>query len=346
MKKNIFTILSTLTVCVLLGIGLLGCSSSSDKISSCQITRLCNKHLKDNALNQEYTQIAIGYFETTAEERCVLKKLEAAGIVSVKFERFAWWEKSFVTKKVPRTYYDWWGYAYKEYVTQKVEDYSFEDHIMANVTLTPAGEKLLVKDLPEAKEKKDKDMKQPEFDASKYPEYSVDCSENWPKIKNPFIKEKEKETEKTDNKEVKPTKDNKKTETKENDKTQRIDSLQYAAYQQALDRTNKTICSLKGCTIKAKKARNIQIINENGINTAIAEVIFEQSNVSDAYRVINGSIDGTKATQMVMLTYYIDKGWVLTENPQTEFAEKYLKKWIEGIISGIEEVVDTEAIDE
>ena len=79
--------------------------------------------------------------------------------------------------------------------------------------------------------------------------------------------------------------------------------------------------------MKVVKARNIQIINENGVANALAEIIIENKNVSDAYRVDNGIINGTKTSRPVILTYYLDKGWVIVENPTLEFTEKYIEQW-------------------
>ena len=341
-EKNILFIVCALFVCALVCIGLSSCSHSSDRITSSKITKLYNNYLKENALSQEFANVTVGYYETTAEERCALKRLEAAGLVTVSFERFAWWEKVEAIKKVPKTTYDWWGYAHTQYVSKKINEYSFEDHIMATVALTPAGNNLIIKDLPENKEKEDKDLVQPKFDTSKYPECLVDCTENWPEIKNPFITENNVEQEAPKGAKTQ-AKDNKKEETKnEEARILRKDSAQYVAYMKALKQVSKTQCILKGCTVKATKARNIQIVNENGIKTAVAEVIIEKKNVSDAYRVTNGVISGEKETHTVLLTYYLDKGWVLIEDPLTEFTEKFKTKWEDICTSVIKAITDDE----
>lgn len=333
MKKNIWFIVSAIVLCVFVVILIANSSDSPEKISSRQIVKSYNQFLDDNALSQKFTTIDIGYYETTFEERCNLKKMEAVGLITVEFERFAWWEKILVEKQIPQTYTTWWGHSYTNYITKKIEDYHFEDHIMAKVSLTKAGEKLIVSELPEVVEKEDKDMVQPEFDPEKYPECSVDCAENWPNIKNPFVKEEPQEEEIVEEtvQDQEPVKDNKKEEVveleDENEVIERKEASQYEAYKNALANVNRTECLLKGCTVKAKKARNIQIINENGVSTAVAEVILEKNNVSDAYRVANQTIDGEKTSRTVIHTYYLDKGWVLVENPLVDYVEEFIDKW-------------------
>ncbi len=340
MKKNLLAIIGAVALCVILGIAMVSCSHSSDKITSRQITKLYNKQLKENAASQEFVDVITGYYETTPDMRCMLKKLEAAGVITVSFERFAWWEKIEGTKKVKQTYYDFWYGASTRYVTKKVLDYVFEDHIMATVALTDAGKKLVVSKVPEPIEKVDKDMIQPKIDTSKCPELSVTCAEEWPEIKNPFIEKKE------DKKEAKP-KEEKKEQTEEpakddGVKVERRDNAQYLAYFEAQKKVTETHVMLKGCKVKALKARNIQIVNENGIRTAVAEVIVETKDVSPAYRSQNNVISGQKIAKPVVLTYYLDKGWVILHNPLMDFTEKYMEKWESVCKSALEALDDLE----
>lgn len=348
MKKKTTLIVSAIALCFIVCACFVGCSDSADTISSQRITKLYNQYLKDNALSQKFANVNIGYYETTEAERCDLKKLEAAGVITVTFERFAWWEKTFGTKKVPVTTYDWWGYSHTSYVTKKTEVYSFEDHIMANVSLTPAGEKLVVKELPKAVVKKDKYMKQPEFNVDKYPEYSVSCDEDWPEIRNPFLVVKEEVTPEPVQKKDKPAVQKKEQpieESEDDDKIERKDNAQYLAYLDAAAKVNKTTCTLKGCAVKAIKARNIQIVNENGVSTAVAEIILENQNVSDAYRVQQNIISGMKTTKTVLLTYYLDKGWVVVEEPLMDSMEKFMDNW-EKACSMMNEIVKDSDIED
>ena len=320
---------------------LVGCTQSADKISSNQIVKLYNQQLKEQAQAQESIPIKVGYYETSSEqERCTLKKLEAAGLLTVSFERFAWWEKIEGVKKVKQSYYDYWSWStVTRTVNKKILEYNFEDHIMANVALTPAGKKLVLKSLPEPVSKEDKDMIQPKLDSAKNPECFVKCEENWPYIENPFIEKKKEDTpQKTE-----PKKETKQKETpnEEDDEVtiERRDNKQYLAYQNALEKVNETEVHLKGCTVKAIKARNIQIVKENGISTAVAEVIVEKNNVTKAYSAIKQELNKTRTLEPVTLTYFMDKGWVIEEDFQIGFMKEYFETWKE-LCDALEDAAD------
>ena len=100
-------------------LSLIGCSESPDTISEGQILKKYNKQMEDNASNQKFCTIRTGYYETESmDERCMLKQLEAAGVITVSFERYAWWEKS--KKSVKEAYtathgYYWYSYTTTEY---------------------------------------------------------------------------------------------------------------------------------------------------------------------------------------------------------------------------------------
>lgn len=315
MKKYCSFLASILIVMLFL---MSSCTDSVEKLSSWKISRLYKKQLKELAVYQDFAIIKTGYYEIAEEQRCELKQLEAAGLISVRFDRFAWWEKEIVDHSVRKVYYDWWGYPYYETVKVKEPEYNFCEHIMANVVLTDKAKKQIIKKLPKPKNKEDKDVKQPKFHASKYPECKVDCQENWPEIKNPFIKEVKTEIDVTPQRdEVQSEKDVSHKEESvevEHANIERVDASQYEAYQKALKKINETVYTLKGCDNKVVKAKNIQIRNVNGVSIATAIVIVEKKNVTDAYRVQTGRISGFKELHPVCLTYYQDKGWTLLDD--------------------------------
>lgn len=86
MKKNIWFIVSAIMLCVFVVILIANSSDSPEKISSRQIVKSYNHFLDDNALSQKFTTIDIGYYETTFEERCNLKRMETVGLITVEFE--------------------------------------------------------------------------------------------------------------------------------------------------------------------------------------------------------------------------------------------------------------------
>ena len=77
---------------------------------------------------------------------------------------------------------------------------------------------------------------------------------------------------------------------------------------------NKQVKYLKAGAIKAIKARNIQILEGGDGLTAVAEVILETEDATDAGRILEGFEDGQKSLMQVQFTYYTDKGWVLTSS--------------------------------
>lgn len=165
------------------------------KLSEKEILKQCNNDLVNSGSDSAVVVIPTGYFEVQDQGfRCTLEKLQAAGVINYEVERFAWWEKIREKKTIPHTvtrYY--WGYPYTEteYVTKWVTRYEFNEHFMANVTLTEAAEKYALDHIPTSKvgEIEDKDMVQPAYYDSLYPENAVTCIENWPEIPHPLANE-------------------------------------------------------------------------------------------------------------------------------------------------------------
>ena len=165
------------------------------KLSEREILKQCNNDLVKSGSDSAIVVIPTGYFEVENQGiRCTLEKLQAAGVINYEVERFAWWEKIKEKKTTPHTvtkYY--WGYPYTEteYITKWVTRYEFNEHFMANVTLTEAAKKYALDHIPTSKleEIEDKDMVQPVYYDSLYPENAVTCIENWPEIPHPLTNE-------------------------------------------------------------------------------------------------------------------------------------------------------------
>jgi hypothetical protein len=75
----------------------------------------------------------------------------------------------------------------------------------------------------------------------------------------------------------------------------------------------KEVKYLRAGEVKAIKARNIQLIEKDGVLTAAAEVIYETEDATDAGRILIGFENGQQSAKDVVFTYYYDKGWVLKE---------------------------------
>ena len=296
---------------------LVSCGNSEPKpISAKTIVKEVNKKLVNDADAELFTEVAVGTYEcNNAVARQYLAKLEVAGLIEYDVARYAWWEKS--KKAYKKAYkvirgYGWWSYEDIEYKWVSGTAYDFEDHYVVDVKLTKKGERLAVNERPEAKPQVDEDLVSDEINYEKYAWNQVDLTEGWEEIPNPFIEKKEP-------KEPKAAKENTQSKRKpkevlkesKNDPTIRVDSLQYKLFMEIDE--NKEVKYLRAGSIKAVKARNIQIKNENGILTAIAEVIYDTEDATDAGRILISFENGQKSVADVEFEYYNDKGWVLTK---------------------------------
>ena len=307
---------------------LFSCAPSPEKVSAGDIVAQFNKSLKDQAVNQKFVTIQVGKYELNSDaQRLVLRQLQAAGLVTYAVDRYPWWEKSL--KHVKQSYtvsHYYWGYDYPEtkyrWVTKNV--YNFEDHYIVTVGLTNKGKSLVVKNVPEPVEKVDPDLVQPEVDKSKYAWNKVDLTESWPEIHNPFLELGETQESNEPKASTRPSRssggsnDLDEGSEEPEDKTERIVEQRYRDYN-SLNLFSETVV-LKGYTVKAVKARNIQITQVDGRPVASAEVILKTSGVSDAARICNDVENGEKAALPVTLHFYLDKGWVL-DTPSLEDAD-------------------------
>lgn len=296
---------------------LVSCGNSEPKpISAKAIVKEVNQKLVDDAQGELFAEIAVGTYECNDPiAREYLAKLEVAGLIEYDITRYAWWEKS--KKAYKKAYkvirgYGWWSYEDIEYKWVSGTAYDFEDHYVVDVKLTKKGERLAVDARPEPKPQVDEDLVSKEVDYSKYAWNQVDLEEAWEDIPNPFIEKKEPKEHKAA-KEKAQSKRKPKEVLKEskNDPTIRIDSLQYKHYME-IDEV-KEVKYLRAGEVKAIKARNIQLIEKDGVLTAAAEVIYETEDATDAGRILIGFENGQKSAKDVVFTYYYDKGWVLKE---------------------------------
>ena len=316
----IFTSLSLLTSCN---------SHNPDEISSKEIVKEFNNKLKETAADIKTISIKVGTYECNDNsERELLRKLQAAELITYDVVRYAWWEKEVKNSKKSytsyETYYGWY-YSYRSPVTKskwvKSVNYNFEDHYIVTVALTEKGQKIVDETTPEPVV--DKDMEQPEINTEEYAWNVADLSEYWPEIENPFlVKEETKEVADV----VAPKKETPRTQIKdervepkeveEGDKIERIKKEQYEKYRAFEE--SCTIVKLLACKFEAVKARNIRIFkDEKGYTKATAEVIIEAEDVTDAGRIALGYENKVKTQKEVSLTYYCDKGWVIDKDTDT-----------------------------
>lgn len=313
--------LHLLSLVVLVGIAA-SCNGSPKTLPGSSITRQYNKILKDNAQNSAYYPIRIGRYEcNSVDERFVLRKMQAAGLINYSVSRYAWWEKSIKTRRqayqVPQYFY---GYYYGEttqYKTTTHPEYNFEDHYIVSVSLTKKGQNLAVNELPAPKAIEDKDLKQPEVDPDSYVWGKISEEEDWQEIPNPFIPKKNNATEEDESEDYRDVAGSHEhqldgvEEGEDDDNVERIKLDQYQAYKGFIEDTEVVYVRLGDR--KAIKARNIQIINDlnEGVLKAQAEVIIKNTNVTDFGRIIFGDENNQRILENVSLHFFCDKGWTV-----------------------------------
>lgn len=309
--------------------------SNSQKLTSKTIVKQVNTILKQKAISQSFATLETGVYECNDEDdRLNLLKYNAAGLVKYNVQRYAWWEKSQknVSKPYTVTHQGWWSsYSETKYRTVKEDIYNFEDHYVVTVELTHKAKEYIVDELPEPTIQEDKDMKGPDVDPSKYVWNQAEYKELWPEIENPFIERKESNASNKEESHIRDYSSNNEQEqasreqtTKEqrnNNSVERKELAQYKAYNDLS--TNSEISYAKTFAIKAVKARNILLVNENGIKRATADVILEIYNASDFGRILYDIENGEKTEISLNLTYYEDKGWII-DNADIENLESLL----------------------
>lgn len=323
MKKLSLLALTTILSCFII----LPSCRNNDGPTSKEIVKECNNLLYQFGADSVVTYLLTGYYELNdPQSRCELKKLEAAGLITYKVERFAWWEKT-ETYKTELANYDWYyGPTYK---TVKKVSYDYNEHFMVDIQLAEEGRKWVVKGEPVMKPVIDKDLIQPEVDFSSFPENQIDCTESWPAVPNPYL-EPESQAEakqepqpkdiKRDEKSAVPVKESQPAQANLPE-DQVIEDAQCKAFKEAKAKEEYQSVCLFAYKNRAVKARNIQVSNTSEFPKAKAEVIFEVYKVSTAGRAIEKSIEGVRTVMPVTLSYYIDKGWVLDQEIRTDIQE-------------------------
>lgn len=312
--KRKTSLLWAVIVALVVSVSLESCSSDdSANLSKGTVEDAVSSLLEDGGLEKSYCKIAEGYYEINSENaRVALAKLAAAGVITYKVERFAWWNKCLQTGS-------YFGYYYGN------KSYIYEEHFMVDVALTDEGKKYVVDSIPMPEIKEDKDMKQPELDAN-LPENNYE-KENWPKIPNPEAAEEE--TNEVAEKVKEAVEDaytsnvtslfeeleEDKTRNNANEAYMPMDINAKLKYEAAKKKENVNMLIMESSRIDVDKVRYIQtyINPETGISEARAEVIVEMKDVTVAGRVLDGKAEGTKLCTEVHFVYYNDKGWVLQD---------------------------------
>lgn len=299
------------------------CSSQTrDNLPSDVVKEAVEEQMKLNMLDQSYTRLQTGYFECNNEDnRIILAKLAAAGVIEYKVERFAWWKKHLYAGNSFGTFYG--GTSYK-----------FEEHFMVSVKLTEEGKKFVVDSIPTPEKLIDEDLKQPEIDLTKLPENNfvaeqwpdIPCPENKDAVKNQTPADSEKAVEQVAQRsnlnDIFATNTPKEEPNTEQSSWVSLDVDTELKYLAATEKVNIESVIMKSSALEVDDVRFIQTFShpENRANYALAEVIAKTTDVTPAGRIIDQKYEGTKLCATVIFEYFNDKGWVLRADKDLKFS--------------------------
>lgn len=273
MKALFYTLALLFCLCIS------SCTNQS-RIPETRIKKLATEELNRNNLLNQYATITVGYYEENDEnERYILRKLAAAGVLTYKVDRIE-------SKTRIRD-----GYSYDYNTYRLIEQYKTVTRYkyFVETALTAKGDSLSVDSIPIYEDKPDKYLQI--LEKKVYPEDSVLKEERFSNDDKPT--ESEEKTQVEDQKTIQePEKSEPKTE-----------------YEKAKAMEHKEIKYVKSHSLKVTDARNIFIRNGSGK----ADVIVDSYDVSPFGRILSHEREGRHSIWNISLTYYQDKGWVLTE---------------------------------
>ncbi len=252
--------------------------SSRDELSASKLKSLVSDDIEKYAQDLHYTSLKLGFYEQNNEdERYKLRQLAAAGVLTYKVER--------IEHKVSvRTGYDWWtGRTTYKQVTKKAH--------FVTATLTEAGRKCILRDLPEPMDDVDSDLVN--NNDEDYPEFDVPEKEVFPE---------DQKTQPAAEPAAEPEAEQPAAEPAAEPKAK-------SEYEQAKDRENPSFFDLRTCKMRVSKVRNIRLSD----GEARFEAILEYHDVTPFGRVIDHVYNGDKKLVRGSAIYYEDKGWTLGE---------------------------------
>lgn len=304
------------------------CSGDSKSLSSGTVEDLVETMLENSGQDQGFIPIQIGYYElNNMDSRYQLSRLSAAGLITYKVECYDWWNKVLQIS-------NYWGGSYGS------TSYNEEKHVMVRVELTDKGRKLVVDSIPQPEELIDKEMEQPQINEEDYPENKITREnyqktfENWPQVPNPegvnsMYVHRDESTLSTENVKAKKSQsverknyfeDNnqylKQVEQYKNSRNYEVISMDIQTssnYANAKRQEKKDVVIMKTFKLKVEKARFIRTVETDAGLSATAEVIIRFSDVTPVGRAWQEVYDGCRLCAPVRLTYYDDKGWVLSD---------------------------------
>lgn len=282
------------------------CSCGGKKsVSEKEFISVVRDYMAEKAMDVMTVDLKIGYFQCdNANERNFYKQLEELGILTCEIENYQWYTK--VTKKrnvthITDYYYKGKGdfaYSKKSNIYEPapaIEGY--DNHYFVNVKLTKKGEKLVYV-APEPKI--DADLIQPEYDADKYPVDSKQFDVTFAEMPRPVLPEIPHKIDSVVDKRKpvvekpivekpvveKPVRKTESTPAVKYPIYEYIENSSRDAYLAACANENSEVVELVVCQVSVKKARDIRVVEENGVRKASAGVILLTDNVTDAGHLI------------------------------------------------------------
>lgn len=284
--------------CAALCAALAGCGDSPESLPVSRVKKLVTQELEQKGMAQEYVTINTGYFELNNKGgRDNMVKLQQAGLVTYKVERFAWYNKR-----------DRWYSA---------PTYELQEHFMVSVELTDKGRKLQVDSIP-APKGKEPDLKKVVIDFALYPESKANLAENWPQVEYPGGADAAPASPQAGRSSGGGDYD---VCAQGNDEVQAdlgrgesMDVETMQKYVEALKRAHKDNAILKAYRLEATGAFNVRIVHGDEGTVGLADAVVEVKETNAVGRVVVGAYEGMNYSVPVNLVYYEDKGWQIAKD--------------------------------
>ena len=159
--KHVFSKLGVMPLIIVFCSCIISCSSQNNDptpLSESKVAKLVDSFIKDKQLTPAYADFTVGRFRCDKKEsREVYRKLEAAGVITLKIDT------TYVTKKVKTSHDYWTGRDYYENKTKTL--------YTLTVALTDATKEYVLDEAP-SKKAIDPDMEQPKI--GDFPEFHID----------------------------------------------------------------------------------------------------------------------------------------------------------------------------
>ena len=295
MKKCfLYSLLLMATMCFI------SCSESSDSLSPSTAKKLFKDELKRRNQLDVYSSVQIGYFECNENDiRFKLRQLAANDLITYQCKQVPKKERIKKTRMVTKN--SWYGTYQTKQTYWEDEDVT---KYFVKTALTEKGQKLVYEE-KDVKPSADEEELRKDFevDKTKFPEASVKEIEFTEKA---TPTEAQIETEETEAEEdlASSSEDEVENYVEVNDNTSEYDKEKAKESSQEVN--------LLAYTFSVKKARNIL---KTGDFSATAEIILEVDESTPVGRIINNIYKGQRTmVEDVKYTFYLDKGWALSNN--------------------------------